>query len=161
MVPAVGHPNLSGAERPSRPILLNARAAARATITGVERWTGELIPRLRAIAPERYTVVAPPPPASGRGWGQAWEQLALPLLARRIGAQIIFSPANLAPVLWPRNVLMLHDAAVLREPEAYSRAYALWHRSVDRDRHDSQPADVGSRRRHIRRILSPRRRAAR
>ena len=130
MVPAVGHPDLSGPRRPSRPILLNARAAARATITGVERWTAELIPRLRALAPERYAVVAPPPRASGRGSGQAWEQLALPLVARRMQAQIIFSPANLAPVLWPRNVLMLHDAAVLREPEAYSRAYALWHRSV-------------------------------
>ena len=133
MVPAVGHPDLSGAkwsERPSRPILLNARAAARATITGVERWTAQLLPRLRALAPERYAVVAPPPRARGRGSGQAWEQLALPLLARRMRAQIIFSPANLAPVMWPRNVLMLHDAAVLREPEAYSRAYALWHRTV-------------------------------
>lgn len=130
MVPAVGHPDLSGPERPSRPILLNARAAARATITGVERWTVQLLPRLRALAPERYAVVAPPPRARGRGSGQAWEQLALPLLARRMRAQIIFSPANLAPVMWPRNVLMLHDAAVLREPEAYSRAYALWHRTV-------------------------------
>ena len=130
MVPAVGHPDLSGAQRPSGPILLNARAAARATITGVERWTAELIPRLRALAPERYVIVAPPRRASGRGAGQAWEQLALPLLARRTRAQIIFSPANLAPVLWPRNVLMLHDAAVLREPDAYSRAYSLWHRTV-------------------------------
>ncbi len=72
----------------------------------------------------------PPRRAAGRGAGQAWEQLALPATAIRRRAALIFSPANLAPVLWPRNVVMLHDAAVLRDPGAYSRAYSLWHRSV-------------------------------
>jgi glycosyltransferase involved in cell wall biosynthesis len=102
----------------------------RATITGVERWAAELLPRLRALSPDRYRIVAPPPRAAGRGAGQAWEQLALPALARGAQASLVFSPANLAPVLWPRNVVMLHDAAVLRDPGAYSRAYALWHRSI-------------------------------
>ena len=45
-------------------------------------------------------------------------------------AQAIFSPANLAPVAWPRNVLVVHDAAVLRQPAAYSRAYRAWHRGI-------------------------------
>jgi glycosyltransferase involved in cell wall biosynthesis len=130
VVPAVGHPDLRLPQRRPAPILLNSRAAARPTITGVERWTAELLPRLCALSPERYAIVAPPPRASGRRLGQAWEQLNLPLMAARMRAPIIFSPANLAPVLWPRNVLMLHDAAVLREPRAYSRAYALWHRTV-------------------------------
>jgi glycosyltransferase involved in cell wall biosynthesis len=39
----------------------------------------------------------------------------------------VFSPANLAPLAWPRNVLVMHDAAVLREPQVYSRAYRAWH----------------------------------
>src|SRR6185312_6920610 len=42
-------------------------------------------------------------------------------------AALVFSPANLAPLAWPRNVVVMHDAAVLREPEAYSRAYRAWH----------------------------------
>jgi glycosyltransferase involved in cell wall biosynthesis len=54
----------------------------------------------------------------------------LPAHARRLKAASIFSPANLAPLAWPRNVVMVHDAAVLRSPQAYSRAYRLWHRSV-------------------------------
>jgi glycosyltransferase involved in cell wall biosynthesis len=102
----------------------------RPTITGVERWTAELLPRLKAMAPERYVLAAPPPRATGRTSGQTWEQLVLPLAAKRLGAGVIFSPANLAPVLWPRNVVMVHDAAVLRAPGAYSRAYRLWHRSA-------------------------------
>jgi glycosyltransferase involved in cell wall biosynthesis len=63
-----------------------------------------------------------------RVWGQAWEQTVLPVQAARRQAGLVFSPANLAPLLWPRNVMMLHDAAVLREPQAYSRVYAAWHR---------------------------------
>ncbi len=102
----------------------------RPTITGVERWTAELLPRLQALAPDRYVLAEPPPRATGRAAGQAWEQLGLPLRARRLGASLIFSPANLAPLLWPRNVIMVHDAAVLRAPAAYSRAYRVWHGSV-------------------------------
>lgn len=112
----------------SGPILLNARAATRPTITGVERWTAEVVPRLQALDPERYVVVGPRPRARRRLAAQTWEQVALPALARRARAALVFSPANLAPLAWPRNVLVMHDAAVLREPEAYSRTYVTWHR---------------------------------
>ena len=112
----------------NRPILLNHRAATRPTITGVERWTAEVIARLLALDPARYVVAEPPPRARSRAAAQAWEQSALPARAAARGASLIFSPANLAPLAWPRNVLVMHDAAVLREPGAYSRAYRLWHR---------------------------------
>jgi glycosyltransferase involved in cell wall biosynthesis len=125
----LGRSDLSARETAPGPILLNRRAAARPTITGVERWAAQLLPRLQMLAPDRY-LIAEPPPGTGRARGQAWEQLELPLSALRQRADLIFSPANLAPLLWPRNVVMVHDAAVLRSPGAYSRAYSLWHRSV-------------------------------
>jgi glycosyltransferase involved in cell wall biosynthesis len=128
LVPSVGHPDLSSRRSGERPILLNRRAATRPTITGVERWTAEVIPRLHALNPKRYEVVEPPPRARQRALAQSWEQLALPARAARRRASLIFSPANLAPLAWPRNVLVVHDAAVLRQPEAYSRAYRAWHR---------------------------------
>jgi glycosyltransferase involved in cell wall biosynthesis len=93
----------------------------------VERWTAEVIGRLPALAPGRYVVAQPPPRVRRRLMAQAWEQVALPARAARIGASLIFSPANLAPLGWPRNVLVMHDAAVLREPTAYSTAYRAWH----------------------------------
>jgi glycosyltransferase involved in cell wall biosynthesis len=93
----------------------------------VERWTAEVIDRLLAIAPDRYVVAQPRPRARRRAVAQAWEQLALPAQAARRRAALIFSPANLAPLAWPRNVVVMHDAAVLRRPEAYSRAYRTWH----------------------------------
>ena len=109
------------------PIVLNHRAATRPTVTGVERWTAEVVARLVARAPERYVVAQPRPRARRRLLAQAWEQTALPARAAALHASLVFSPANLAPLAWPRNVLVMHDAAVLRHPGAYSRAYRVWH----------------------------------
>jgi glycosyltransferase involved in cell wall biosynthesis len=101
---------------------------ARPTITGVERWTLEVSRRLHALDPERYRIAQPPVWAHSGPAGYAWEQFALPALAARHHARTIFSPANLAPVAWPRNVIVVHDAAVLRVPAAYSRTYRTAHR---------------------------------
>jgi glycosyltransferase involved in cell wall biosynthesis len=112
------------------PIVLNCRVAARPTITGVERWTLEVSRRLHALDPERYRIAMPPAWAHSGAAGHAWEQLALPAFAASRRARAIFSPANLAPVAWPRNVIVMHDAAVLRAPTAYSKAYRAWHRGI-------------------------------
>jgi glycosyltransferase involved in cell wall biosynthesis len=114
----------------SAPIILNCRVAARPTITGVERWTLEVSRRLHALDPERYLIARPPAWAHSGPAGHAWEQLALPAIAAGKRARVIFSPANLAPIAWPGNVIVVHDAAVLRAPAAYSRSYRAWHRGI-------------------------------
>jgi glycosyltransferase involved in cell wall biosynthesis len=114
----------------SRPLaVLNARAAAREQIGGVERWAREMTARLPALRPGAYLVARPPRGLAHRA-GQAWEQAALPALAARRGATLVYSPANLAPVAWPRNVVVLHDVAALRHPEWYSRPYVAWQRLI-------------------------------
>jgi glycosyltransferase involved in cell wall biosynthesis len=113
-----------------RPIVLNGRAAARGRISGVERLAREVISRLPVISPGSY-VVATPPQALAHRAGHAWEQLALPAHARRLHAAAIYSPANVAPLLSPRNVVVLHDVAVLRHPEYFSRAYSVAHRLLE------------------------------
>lgn len=105
-------------------VLIDGRAAARPELGGVERWARELCARLPALRPERYAVARPPAPLAHRA-GHAWEQGALPFRARR--AALLLGPANLAPVAFPRNVVVIHDAAVLRGPSWYSPAYARWH----------------------------------
>ncbi|GAC1439364.1 MAG: glycosyltransferase family 1 protein [Solirubrobacteraceae bacterium] len=74
-----------------------------------------------------YARVAPPPALVHRA-GHAWEQVVLPARAAALRAALIYSPANLAPGAWPRNVVVIHDAAALREPGWYSRAYVAWQR---------------------------------
>ena len=110
------------------PVAIDARAAARAELGGVERWARELSERLPALR-EGYVVLRPPPALAHRA-GHAWEQTVLPVRARRLGARALLCPANLAPLASSRTVVVVHDAAPLRHPAWYSRAYAAWQRLV-------------------------------
>jgi glycosyltransferase involved in cell wall biosynthesis len=112
-----------------RPIAIDARAAARPELGGVERWARELAARLPALRPGAYVVLRPPAALAHRA-GHAWEQLVLPARAARLRAAAVLCPANLAPLAYPRSVLVVHDAAVLRHPGWYSRAYAAWQRAL-------------------------------
>jgi glycosyltransferase involved in cell wall biosynthesis len=109
------------------PIAINARAAARREIGGVERVARAMAAELPRLAPERYGLVTPPRALAHRA-GHLWEQAALPVLARN--ATLIYSPANLAPLASRRNVVVIHDAAALRHPEWYSRPYVAYQRGV-------------------------------
>jgi glycosyltransferase involved in cell wall biosynthesis len=113
----------------SGPVLINARAAARPELGGVERWARELSTRLPALDPGGYRVVRPPPALVHRA-GHAWEQAVLPVTAARARASLLLNPANLAPLGFTRNVVVIHDAAALREPSWYSRLYVAWQRAV-------------------------------
>jgi glycosyltransferase involved in cell wall biosynthesis len=103
-------------------VAINARAAVRAEIGGVERVAREMVARLPR---ERYRVVEPPAFLAHRA-GHAWEQLILPLTK----ADLIYSPANLAPVASRRNVVVIHDVAALRHPEWYSKPYVAYQRAM-------------------------------
>jgi len=108
-------------------VLLNARAAARPELGGVERWARELATRLPQLDGERYVVAWPPARLAHRA-GHLWEQAVLPVRARR--AELLLNPANLAPLACRRNVVVIHDAAALREPSWYSGAYVAWQRRI-------------------------------
>ena len=100
---------------------IDARAAVRPELGGVERWARELTARLPALRPGGYVVLRPPGALVHRA-GHAWEQAVLPVRAARMA--VLLCPANLAPVAYPRSVVVLHDAAPLRHPGWYSRGYA-------------------------------------
>ncbi len=106
---------------------IDARAAARPELGGVERWARELAMRLPELRPGGYAVLRPPPRLVHRA-GHAWEQIVLPV--RAAGLQALLCPANLAPVASRNAVVVIHDAAALRHPEWYSRTYATWQRAV-------------------------------
>jgi glycosyltransferase involved in cell wall biosynthesis len=116
-----------GVSRPS--FAIDARAAVRPELGGVERYAREISAWLPALRPGGYAVLRPPRVLSHRA-GHAWEQAALPLRAAQLGVRALLCPANLAPVAFPRNVVVIHDAAALRHPGWYSRAYAAWQRRV-------------------------------
>jgi len=110
----------------SAQVAIDARAAARREMSGVERMATEMAARLPALAPDRYVVRRPPPVLAHRA-GHLWEQLVLPATA---GSALIYCPANLAPLASRRNVVVIHDVAPLREPGWYSGAYAAYQRLI-------------------------------
>jgi glycosyltransferase involved in cell wall biosynthesis len=121
------HPRPRGAPDRTPAVAINARAAVRTQIGGVERFAQEMARRLPALRPDRYRVIRPPTRLAHRA-GHAWEQAVLPL--RAANCALLYSPANLAPVACPRNVVVIHDAAAFRHPEAYSRAYVAYQRRL-------------------------------
>jgi len=118
---------VSGAPGAPDTVAINARAAVRAHVGGVERLAREMVRRLPALRPERYRVICPPAALAHRA-GHLWEQVVLP--AQTADSRLLYSPANLAPVVSSRNVLVIHDVAALRHPEAYSRLYVNYQRAI-------------------------------
>jgi glycosyltransferase involved in cell wall biosynthesis len=114
-------------DRRAAPVSIDARAAVRAQIGGVERLTREMALRLPALRPDRYRVTRPARAFAHRA-GHLWEQAVLPAQTR--GSNVLYCPANLAPVADRRVVVVIHDAAALRMPEAYSRFYVAYQRRL-------------------------------
>lgn len=83
-----------------------------------------LIPPETSVIPEWRNIYAR---KAGRLHGNAWEQFELPFFA---GGKMLFSPANIGPVLYGRQSLTFHDASVFAVPQAYSKAFQIKYRFV-------------------------------
>jgi glycosyltransferase involved in cell wall biosynthesis len=99
----------------------------RRQIGGVERLAREMAERLPRLRPERYRLIEPRPELAHRA-GHLWEQAVLPVRAARCA--LIYSPANLAPLAARANVVVIHDLAAWRHPEAYSPTYVNYQRAL-------------------------------
>lgn len=69
---------------------------------------------------------------------QPWEQVDLALAAH---TDVLISLCNLAPLLHPKSIVMMHDAQVFSTPQSYSAKFKLWYQFI-------QPA-LGRRAKHI------------
>lgn len=56
----------------------------------------------------------------------AWEQVGLPLLARRLGVEVTFSPANFGPLFAPRPVILLRNALAVAEEDRRPGKRLYW-----------------------------------
>ncbi|TCP34085.1 glycosyltransferase family 1 protein [Sphingomonas sp. BK235] len=115
-------------------------------MTGVQRYATQIVLALDALlardgAAGRDCRLVLPPGAPelplrairqvhhGRLRGHAWEQIEFARLARD---GVALSLAASGPVTRRRQVAVIHDAAIYRFPENYSKSYVLLHRVVDR-----------------------------
>jgi hypothetical protein len=99
--------------------------------SGVQRFAREISSALLTIRPLDTSVLVPRNvPCSddkiqqvGSRHGQAWEQIDLPRYAKR---GILLNLGNTAPLMSRRQVVVIHDAGVFANPEAYSWHFRMW-----------------------------------
>lgn len=128
-----------------RPLVINGRFLGRRA-TGVDRFAFETVRALDALieagAPQvaglHAEIVVPHAlaglanpfrhvtlRASGKGGGLRWEQFALPQAA---AGRLLLNLCNSGPLLYRKQVTVLHDAAPARVPDSYSRPFVAWYR---------------------------------
>ena len=116
-------------------------------VTGTQRYARELLNEFdRLLSAENHWNIdveilvpwcaQPMPPYTNLqvrtvGWmtGTRWEQIELPQHCRR---HVLLTLSGGAPVLHSRNVVTIHDAAVVASPAGYSPAYRVWHGNICR-----------------------------
>lgn len=119
------------------PVYVNGRFLTQRP-TGTQRMARELMAQLdagdrsdiRILAPAGTSVPAYRRLASRSGGpfaGQIWEQTTLPWQARD---GLLVNLCNLAPVAHPRNLVIIHDAAVYDRPQGYGLRFRAWYRTV-------------------------------
>lgn len=65
--------------------------------------------------------------STGRTSGHVWEQTELP---RAASGGWLLSLISSGPIIHPRQIVTLHDAAIFRHPGHFSRSYGMFHRLV-------------------------------
>lgn len=103
-----------------KPVYVNARTLL-APLTGVQRYTLELIRRMKG----ELVPLSPPGWFASGPLGHVWEQVTLPVLARR---GVLFSPAASGPLVHQKQVITVHDLVVYDYPEGFRKEFLAWYR---------------------------------
>lgn len=132
-----------------RTVTINGRFLTQ-PMSGVQRYAAEIVMALDTLLAEErlpdadrttFRLVAPKgaePPGplrriafreTGTGAGHLWDQVVLAKAAR---GTALLSLAGSGPLLHHRQLVVIHDAAVYRHPDHFSRAYGLLHRTLGR-----------------------------
>ncbi|WP_428419884.1 glycosyltransferase family 4 protein [Methylibium sp.] len=131
-------------DRASLPqVFINGRFLSQ-RVTGVQRYAHETLRCLDDLLGQteqrfaRWTLLVPPgvdvPPQRnievrtvGRLRGHLWEQIELPWFARK---GLLFSFGFTGPLVKARQIITVHDAAVVRMPQVYGWRFRAWYRLV-------------------------------
>jgi glycosyltransferase involved in cell wall biosynthesis len=126
-----------------RTVFLNGRYLTQ-PLSGVQRYAQEIVRALDArvgtsAATARYVLLTPPGVRDaglvhipqqivGKRGGHFWDQIDFALAARK---GVALSLASAGPIALSRQVVVIHDAAVQRHPEHFSKGYVAVHKTID------------------------------
>lgn len=141
----IANPLARAGSRPATTVVsINGRYLGRRP-TGVDRFANEVIRSIDelvasddpAVAGLSFELLLPPsvqveperfPHLRVRtvpgGSGQYWEQVSLPMAAR---GTLLLNLCNAGPLFYRNQVTVMHDAAPMRVPQAYTRAFRAWY----------------------------------
>lgn len=127
----------------ARTVYVNGRFLTQ-PVSGVQRYAGEIVARLddrvgAGGARARYVLLCPRDARHaglrhieqrevGRFSGHLWDQIDFARAARQ---GVALGLAATGPVVLSRQIVVIHDAAVQRHPELFSRNYVRAHRFID------------------------------
>lgn len=119
-------------------IFINGKFLAQ-RLTGVQRFAYEVSLRLLKSNPE-LKVISPSKTLDsysfsperiiklkGFGNGVFWEQINLPRFLRAFTKPLLLNLGNSAPLFYERNIVVIHDLAWMRYPDAFSRKFNMWY----------------------------------
>lgn len=124
-------------------ILVNSRFLI-SPLTGVQRYAREMVDALRDVGQGRYDLVLAVPRETSfklpdgmrlfqdlsRLPGHLWEQVRLPAIMRKTGADLLWSPCGSGPLLVRKHVVTVHDASVFACPQCFKWGYRTFHKTL-------------------------------
>lgn len=96
---------------------------AKLHITGIERYAREIV---RQLPCDSYRLIEPRRALYG-AQGMLWEQT---VLAAKVSSSLLWSPANLGPIVTPNHVVTVHDLSVCTHPEWFARQITWAYRAI-------------------------------
>ena len=102
-------------------IFINGRFK-KASITGVQRYASEVIKNLKT-----ENLLLEPVVSSSLG-GHFWEQFILPHSIPKDG--LLWCPANTGPMFMRNQVVTIHDASVMDNPQWFSKSFVAFYRMM-------------------------------
>ncbi len=107
-------------------VLIDGRVLKHKAVTGVERYSIEVINGLKKLAPDDIDIVFPQ--SNNRYLQHIWEHTILP--KRASDYKVLFCPANMCPIFKPKGVKFIttiHDISFIDYPQSFSLAYRMYY----------------------------------
>lgn len=110
-------------------VLIDGRVLKHKAVTGVERYSIEVISGLKKLAPDNIDTIVPQ--FNNRYLQHIWEHTILPKKASDY--KVLFCPANICPIFKPKGVKFIttvHDISFMDYPQSFRLAYRVYYKML-------------------------------
>jgi len=135
--------NKASTENNHKTIIINGRFLMQPT-TGVQRYAYEVISAMGKIEKKQFKFIVAIPARNGVKNSYdfeisyddsslpplIWQQVRLPILMKKLRADLLWSPCNIGPIFSKAHVISMHDAATFAGPEWFSPSFRTYYKTI-------------------------------